>query len=177
MVEPLYKEIVGKVKKENLIIMGDSAGGGMALALVEKIEQEKITTPSKTILISPWLDISMENEEIKKVQEKDKMLNAELLKIAGISYAGSEENIKNYLVSPIYGPLESLENIIIYTGTNDILNPDVHLLKQKAKDKQTHIEIKETKEAVHDWLIVRYQDEKYNNELAKEAYKELLKDI
>lgn len=137
MITPLYKEIVKKVKSENLIIMGDSAGGGMALALTQKIGQEELTKPSKTILISPWLDVTMENSEIKKVQEKDKMLNAEILKLAGISYAREEEDTRNYLVSPIYGPIESLENIVIYTGTHDILNPDVHRFQDMAKQKRS----------------------------------------
>lgn len=137
MITPLYQETVKKVKSENLIIMGDSAGGGMALALVQKIGQEDLTKPSKTILISPWLDVTMENPEIKKVQEKDKMLNAELLKLAGISYAGEGEDTKNHLISPIYGPIEELENIVIYTGTYDILNPDVHKLQEMASQKRS----------------------------------------
>lgn len=136
MIEPLYKEITKQVEKENFIIMGDSAGGGMALALVEKMTQEGEIVPNKTILISPWLDVTMENPEIEKVKEKDKMLNKELLKLAGIAYAGSDENTKEYLVSPIYGPLENLENIIIYTGTHDILNPDVYKLEKMAKEKR-----------------------------------------
>lgn len=136
MITPLYQEVIKKVKPENLIVMGDSAGGGMALALVEKIEQEDMKKPGKTVLISPWLDVTMENPEIKKVQEKDKKLNAESLKLAGISYAGEEKETKNYLVSPIYGPIEGLENIVIYTGTYDILNPDVHKLQAMAKEKR-----------------------------------------
>lgn len=136
MVEPLYKEIIQKVGKQKLIVMGDSAGGGMALALIEKVGKEEKLRPKKTILISPWLDVSMQNNEIIKVQEQDKMLNIELLKIAGVAYSGSEENVKNYLVSPIYGPLENIGDVVIYTGTKDILNPDVHLLESKAKQKR-----------------------------------------
>lgn len=177
MIEPLYKEIIKKVGNSHFILMGDSAGGGMALALLEKMVQQEVQKPTKTILISPWLDVSMENPVIKTVQEKDKLLNSELLKVAGICYAGTEERTKNYLVSPIYGPLENLENVIIYTGTNDILNPDVHVLALKAKNSGSHITIKETKEAVHDWLIQRYQDESYEDDLAKEAYKQLIEDI
>ena len=53
MVVPLYKEIQQKVDVSNeLIIMGDSAGGGLSLALLEKISQEDIKMPKKTILIS-----------------------------------------------------------------------------------------------------------------------------
>lgn len=138
MVEPLYKEIIQKVGKQNLIVMGDSAGGGMALALIEKVGEKEEQRPQKTILISPWLDVSMQNVEIPKVQQQDKMLNMELLKMAGVAYSGSEENVKNYLVSPIYGPLENIGEVVIYTGTKDILNPDVHLLEKKAKEKRSN---------------------------------------
>ena len=138
MIFPLYKDILEKVGKNNLIVMGDSAGGGMALALLEKAGKENLEQPSQAILISPWLDVSMENPEIEQVQESDKMLNKDLLKMAGVAYAGSEEQIKNYLVSPIYGSLEKLENITIYTGTYDILNPDAHKLVEMAQEKRSY---------------------------------------
>ena len=137
MMIPLYQKMIKQVKKEDFILLGDSAGGGIALALLEKAGLEELEQPSKTILISPWLDASMTNIEMDKVQEKDKILNKELLRLAGINYAGGEEELKNYLISPIYGPLEKLENIIIYTGTSDILNPDVHKLQKLAKEKRS----------------------------------------
>ena len=135
MVVPLYQEIVKKVDVENLIMMGDSAGGGLSLALEEKIAEEGLLNmPSKTILISPWLDVRLENPEIEKYQAKDKELNKETLKLAGIAYSkGNTDN--NYLVNPIDGDLSKLKNISILIGTNDILNPDVKLLKEKAEQQ------------------------------------------
>ena len=76
MIEPLYKEIVDKVGADNIILMGDSAGGGMGIALLEKIALEsEYEMPSKTILISPWLDVRLTNPEIDKIQKNDKELN------------------------------------------------------------------------------------------------------
>ena len=49
MVTPLYKEIIDKVDGNDLIVMGDSAGGGITLALMERIGAEDIDMPSKTI--------------------------------------------------------------------------------------------------------------------------------
>ena len=86
MVEPLYQEIIKEIEPQNLIMMGDSAGGGLALALEEKLGEENIEVPEKLILISPWLDITMTNPKIDKVQENDKDLSKEKLKIAGILY-------------------------------------------------------------------------------------------
>ena len=174
MVEPLYKEIISKVDVKNLVMMGDSAGGGITLALAEKISQNNIQLPSKTILISPWLDVTLTNEKIKEVQKNDKDLNKEKLLIAGISYASDEEGMKSYLVKPINGPLSKLKNVIIYTGTYDILNPDTHLLQEKAKKEGIDIQIKEYEQAPHIWIInnINKQDE-----LQLKAYQDLVCDI
>ena len=173
MVEPLYKEIISKVDVKNLVMMGDSAGGGITLALAEKISQNNIQLPSKTILISPWLDVTLTNEKIKEVQKNDKDLNKEKLLIAGISYARDEEGMKSYLVKPINGPLSKLKNVIIYTGTYDILNPDTHLLQEKAKKEGIDIQ-KEYEQAPHIWIInnINKQDE-----LQLKAYQDLVCDI
>ena len=174
MVEPLYKEIISKVDVKNLVMMGDSAGGGITLALAEKISQNNIQLPSKTILISPWLNVTLTNEKIKEVQKNDKDLNKEKLLIAGISYARDEEGMKSYLVNPINGPLSKLKNVIIYTGTYDILNPDTHLLQEKAKKEGIDIQIKEYEQAPHIRIInnINKQDE-----LQLKAYQDLVCDI
>ena len=174
MVEPLYKEIISKVDVKNLVMMGDSARGGITLALAEKISQNNIQLPSKTILISPWLNVTLTNEKIKEVQKNDKDLNKEKLLIAGISYARDEEGMKSYLVNPINGPLSKLKNVIIYTGTYDILNPDTHLLQEKAKKEGIDIQIKEYEQAPHIWIInnINKQDE-----LQLKAYQDLVCDI
>ena len=143
MIEPLYKEIVDKVGADNIILMGDSAGGGMGIALLEKIALEsEYEMPSKTILISPWLDVRLTNPEIDKIQKNDKELNKESLKLAGIAYAGND-GINNYLVNPIDGDLSKLKNLTIFTGTYDILNPDVHILREKAQNQGINIDAKE----------------------------------
>ena len=50
--------------REKLTIMGDSAGGGMSLALAQKFREECLPQPSNIVLLSPWLDITMTNPDI-----------------------------------------------------------------------------------------------------------------
>ena len=170
MITPLYKEIIEEVDTNNLILMGDSAGGGMALALAEKIGEENVQMPSKTILISPWLDVRMQNPKIDEVQKKDKDLNKESLKIAGVAYAG-EDGMDSYLVNPIDGNLSKLKNVTILTGTNDILNPDVYVLQEKAKQVNINIDIKEYEGAGHIWII----NNNSSKELVEQGYNDLIK--
>ena len=169
MMEPLYKDIASKVDTAKLIVMGDSAGGGLALALEEKLSQEGVSMPEKTILISPWLDVRLDNPEIEEVQKKDKELNKETLKLAGIAYAG-QDGINSYLVNPIDGDLSKLKNITILTGTNDILNPDVYVLKEKAKEQGVTIEVKEYEGAGHIWMI----EKNSSQELIEQGYQDVL---
>ncbi len=172
MVEPLYKEIVEKVGKDNLIIMGDSAGGGLALGLYEKLVEDNIELPIKTILISPWLNVRLENTEIKEIEKNDNILNKEALKLAGIAYAG-EDGINKYLVNPVDGDLSKLSNIKIFIGTYDILYPDCKLLKERAEKVNGNVEIKEYDKAKHIWLI----DNNSEQEITQKAYKDLIEEI
>ncbi len=167
MVVPMYQEIINKIAPEKIIMMGDSAGGGLALALEEKLGEEEIQVPSKLILISPWLDVTMSNPQIENIEKYDKDLNKEALKVAGVAYAGLD-GMENYLVNPINGPLDKLKNVIIYTGTYDILNPDVKLLSENAKNIGIDIKIKEYETAGHIWII--YQED----ELAEDGLKDLI---
>ncbi len=170
MVVPLYKEIDERIDIENrLIVMGDSAGGGLSLALLEKVSEENLKMPQKAILISPWLDVRLNNPDIAKIENKDKKLNKEALKLAGIAYAG-EDGIDSYLVNPIDGDLSKLRNITILVGTNDILNPDAHKLQEKAKNMNVEIDLKEYENASHIWLI----DKDSNKEVTKKGYEDLI---
>ncbi len=171
MIEPVYKETLIKVGAENLIVMGDSAGGGMALGLLEKLSQSNVEMPAKTILISPWLDTTMSNPKIDEVQKNDKDLNKEKLYLAGVSYSRELEKKDEFFVNPINGKLSKLKNIIIYTGTYDILNPDCHLLKEKAEKEGVNIEIKEYETAPHIWIVNNEDD------LAVWAYNDLVSSL
>lgn len=169
-VEPLYKETIKNINVNNIIVMGDSAGGGLALGLMEKISLEEINIPNKIVLISPWLDVRLNNPEIAEVQKRDKQLNKDTLKLAGLAYSNVDDN---YLVNPIDGDLSKLKDITIFTGKDDILNPDVYVLKDKAKEQGKDIEIKEYENAAHIWII----DKNSDDEIVKKGYADLLEVI
>ena len=171
MIVPLYKNVIEKYGKDKVIAMGDSAGAGILLGLLEQMGLEKFPSPFKTILLSPWLDVRMTNPEIDERQKLDPVLIKEALKASGKVYAG-EDGMDSFLVNPIIGPLENLENITIYTGTYDILNPDVHVLINRAKEININIDLREKEKAIHIWMTHVENKRVYS---AKETFEDIVK--
>lgn len=171
MMEPLYKGIVENKKDTNFILMGDSAGGGLSLALIQKMGEENIEMPDKTILLSPWLDVRLQNPDINKIEPNDPILNRLSLIISGEHYSG-EDGKDSYFVNPVDGPLNNLKNITIFTGTHDILNADANLLVERANRKNIKIDLREYENAVHIWMLTR--NSKKPEYKAEEAYQEII---
>ena len=146
--------------------MGDSAGGGLALALSLDIKnQEGFVKPYKIILLSPWLDITQSNQEILAIEKKDKMLKVKNLNFTGKLYAGTLDT-KDYRVSPIYGNLADLSPVSIFAGTNDILFPDAKKLKNLLEENNIITHFFEYPSMFHDWMFAPFiREAKHTNQL------------
>ena len=124
LIVPVYKKYCEDHPEKKIIMMGDSAGGGLALALAEYFKKEGIRLPDELILYSPWVDISMENEEIKEYIPREPLLEAGTIWPAAKGWA-ADLDLHDPLVSPIYGDLKGLRNVTVFLGTEEILYPDV----------------------------------------------------
>ena len=81
--------------------------------------------------------------------------------------------MNSYLVNPIDGDLSKLKNVTIFTGTYDILNPDVHVLEEKAQKANVELKIKEYDGAGHIWFI----NDNSGKELDEKGYQDLLEEV
>ena len=119
----LYNDLL--LEGKEIIFMGDSAGGGLATAFAEYTKELNLESPDKLILLSPWLDITMENKEILDYENKDPMLSSYGLIKMGELWAGKLDT-KDYKVSPIYGDVSNLKDAYLFVGTREIFYPDVN---------------------------------------------------
>ncbi|MDZ7821329.1 MAG: alpha/beta hydrolase [Candidatus Marinimicrobia bacterium] len=149
---PLYREVLNDAGNSALALMGDSAGGGLALALAQVLKKRKIPQPARIVLLSPWLDISMSNPQIAQVDKEDPILNVEGLIASGKQYAGGLDP-RDHRVSPIYGPMEGLAPITVFIGTHDVLLPDCRRLKLRAESAGTPVSVHEYKGMLHDGML------------------------
>lgn len=124
----VYKDLISENKK--IVIVGDSAGGGLALGFVEYLKEEKVSLPNKQVLISPWVDITLSNPDLAKFAGREVYESLYGFKEAGKKWA-DDLNLKNYKVSPVFGDLKGLPETLLFAGTEDFLYPDTTLLYKK----------------------------------------------
>ena len=124
LIVPVYKKYCEEHPEKKIIMMGDSAGGGLSLALTEYFKAEGIRVPDELILFSPWVDVSMGNEEIKDFISRDPMIGPEEVLPAARSWAG-DRDMHDPLISPLFGDLKGLHNVTVFIGTEEVLYPDV----------------------------------------------------
>ena len=122
----LYKHLTDKY--DELYLMGDSAGGGAALSFNLYLDNLNYKLPSGIILFSPWLDLSLSNENI--IEKNDIVCSIEGNKYCGQQWAG-EIDIKDYRVSPIYGDVSRLKKVFISCSKNELCQPDCIKLLEK----------------------------------------------
>ena len=115
-----------------IVFMGDSAGGGLALGLAEALRDQGDTCPEELILISPWVDVTLSNSDIKDYVDLDPMLGIDGLRRMGEVWANGLD-MTDPRVSPIYGDLSGLGRVTLTTGTWEVLYPDSLLLAEKLK--------------------------------------------
>lgn len=125
----LYKQLLEKYDAKRIIIAGDSAGGGFALAFAQTLRDKGLPIPTKLILISPWVDVIGGDDSI---QEHDTFLNAEVLRCVGKDWA-KDIDPRTPMISPLYGDMNGLPPTELFTGTWEIFYTEIKALNEKMK--------------------------------------------
>ncbi len=147
-----YKSLADKTCE--IILAGDSAGGGLALALAQVISNDdNYIHPEKLLLFSPWIDLTMNQDISSKLQENDLILTKDVLIQAGVNYAGSEDP-SSALCSPIFGDANGLGQIALFTGTHDILYPQAMAFNFELLNQGIKINFHCYDEMQHVWVML-----------------------
>ncbi|MBO5474371.1 MAG: alpha/beta hydrolase [Lachnospiraceae bacterium] len=114
----------------DIIVAGDSAGGNLALSLTLKLKSEKRLLPRGLVLMSPWTDLTSSGKSHHTRAEIDPVLNAVYLEEMIHNYAKGQD-LKNPLISPLFGDYEGFPPVYIQVGNNEILLDDSVMLYKK----------------------------------------------
>jgi triacylglycerol lipase len=139
-------------------VIGDSAGGNLALAAAEYMVAHGDPVPASMVLLSPWLDVGMTNPNIAFVQ--DPLLPVGPGQQLGKLWAGNL-SVTNPEVSPLYGSLSGLPPTYVYSGNLDSLSPDVFVLQQEAATAGAPINFVLANGQIHDWILLTVDGPQY----------------
>jgi acetyl esterase/lipase len=149
----ILRELLERDDAVEVTIMGDSAGGGMSLAVAQDLRDQDGRQPAKIVLISPWLDVSLTDPRVADIEPHDHMLGVPGLAEAGRMYAGTLP-LDDPRVSPIHGSLAGLAPMHVFTGTDDILNADAHALSDRAAKQGAELHLTEEAGMQHDYPLL-----------------------
>jgi acetyl esterase/lipase len=135
----------------NIVIAGDSAGGGLAIAALISLRDGKLPLPACAVCISPWVNLS--GAEKKSNNKHDPLLNPAILDLYARYYIG-QANASNPLISPVFADLEGLPPILIQAGTNEILLSQIEEFYEKARQASVEITLDRWQGMFHVFQII-----------------------
>ncbi|MFP8489636.1 alpha/beta hydrolase fold domain-containing protein [Gracilimonas sp. Q87] len=155
----LYTNLLENYGAENVTIVGDSNGGGIAHSLCQLLIKNNIKQPSQLVLLSPWLDLSLSNPLIEDTEDNDPLLDVEALRTLGKQYAADVE-LTDFRASPIYGNIRRVAPTTLFVGTHDIMLADSRKLRLKAESEPVVFNYLEFNGMFHDWMFFNFPDAK-----------------
>jgi acetyl esterase/lipase len=135
---------------DDIILIGDSAGGGLALAALLKIKAMGLSKPLAAVTISPWTDLTVSGDSALSNPEKDPILDVEKAREWGQWYAGNT-SLQDPFVSPLFGDLSDLPPILIQVGTDEILLSDAVRFAVFAAMKDSDVTLSIEEDMSHVW--------------------------
>ncbi len=133
----------------SVVVSGDSAGGGLALALVLWMRDEGQDLPAGCILLSPWLDLGRDRRALAR---RDVLLSPDWLDACARAYA-EPSGWASHLVSPLRAAHAGLPPLLIQAGTEELLAPDAELLAASASAAGVDVTYTRWPRMWHDFVL------------------------
>ena len=163
-ITPVYAELI---QKDNLIMMGDSAGGGFVHSFCQHIRTINLPQPKMIITFSPWVDVSMSSPPYNS--SDDPILGEIGLREIGKSWAGDLDT-KDYRVSPLFGDNVGLADTLIFAGESELFCSDIKKYVENLKRDGVNVRLIVGSGLFHIYPLFPMPE-------ARSAFKEIKKEI
>jgi len=155
-----HEQIVSLVQRlladspDGVVLAGDSAGGGLALAVALTLRDRGGPQPSHLLLVSPWVDLTTSTPETLEVTETDPWLFIGKMRAYAEWWAGSPDDLGRPEVSPALGDLAGLPPALMFFGTRDSLWPGGRLLARRAEEAGWPLTFVEEPDLIHVYPVL-----------------------
>ncbi len=154
-----------------IVLCGESAGGGLVFALALKLKEQGIELPCGIIAISPWSDLTMSGDSYEENREKDPSMTKKRLQCYANCYT---DRIDSPFVSPLFGNLNGLPPSLIFVGGDEIMLSDSVDLHKKLCGSGCKSKLHIAPEMWHIYLLYSTKQAKEDMKMIPEFLKEIL---
>jgi epsilon-lactone hydrolase len=136
---------------KHIILAGDSAGGGLVLALMLALKDNGIEQPRGAVLISPSTDLAKTGGTIATHQDRDPIIRMDTTNAFAERYLGREGSPYHPLASPLYGEHSGLPPLLILVGTEEMLLDDSRRVAARAEEAGVDVTLEIWEGMFHVW--------------------------
>ncbi len=137
---------------QNIVVAGESAGGGLSLSLMLALRPAGVPLPAAAALFSPWTDLAATGESIRTNTGRCAMFHG-----AGVAYSAryylGDTDPRNPLASPLYADLRGLPPLLIHVGADEVLRDASTRLAERARAAGVPVELKIWPVVPHAWQL------------------------
>jgi monoterpene epsilon-lactone hydrolase len=137
---------------EDIVVAGDSAGGGLALALMQELITRKVPLPAGIALLAPWVDLRVQLPSVARLIDVNPTLYIREMKAWARHYAG-DLPIEHPQISPLFANLTGLPPMLMQVSDQDALIDENLQLAKQARAAGVDLELQEWKGLIHVWQV------------------------
>ncbi len=135
---------------ERLVAAGDSAGGGLAVAMMVTAREAGLPLPAAGVCLSPWTNLACDGDTYASKAETDPIINQDGALQWAKAYLG-EADPTTPLASPIHADLAGLPPLLIHVGSEEVLLDDAVRLEKRARDAGVETALEVWEDMIHVW--------------------------
>jgi epsilon-lactone hydrolase len=137
---------------EDIVVAGDSAGGGLCLALMQELRERGLPMPAGIALLAPWVDLHVDQPSVERLIDVNPTLYIREMKAWARHYAG-DFPIEHPQISPLFADLTGLPPMLMQVSDMDALIDENLLLARRAQEAGVKLELQEWKGLIHVWQV------------------------
>jgi monoterpene epsilon-lactone hydrolase len=137
---------------EEIVIAGDSAGGGLAMSLLLSLDRQSLPLPGGVVLLCPWVDLTCESLGERPVEEADAVITQEQGQVFAEAYLGGHP-VDDPVLSPLTADLTGLPPMLIQAATGDPARIEARHLAERARAAGVDVHLELYPVLTHDFHV------------------------
>jgi monoterpene epsilon-lactone hydrolase len=148
-----YRSLIADgVDPRHIAVIGDSAGGGLAFAMLLKLRDDGVALPAAAVALSPWTDLALAGPSVHLHADADPMANVEQIAKAAEHYLAGTDPRTPY-ASPLYGDPAGLPPTLLQVGSDEVLRDDAVRMADRLQAAGCRVELEVWPRMPHAWHL------------------------